>query len=95
MPVTPVQAFRLTDEEFRVLRAVENKVDAYLSENYFPGLSVQVPLPTNTVTDRILTTIMSRYRQSGWEIKNVGGGGTEMMLLEFSSIADSRSAVGE
>ena len=45
MPVTPVQAFRLTDEEFEVLRLVENKVDAFLSENYFPGLSVQVNLP--------------------------------------------------
>ncbi|MDI9407775.1 MAG: hypothetical protein QM523_00845 [Candidatus Pacebacteria bacterium] len=95
MPVTPVQAFRLTDEEFEVLRLVENKVDAFLSENYFPGLSVQVNLPKKTVTERILTTIMTRYRQSGWNIHKQEGDDPEMLLLEFSSAADQTTISGE
>ena len=88
MPVTPLQAFRLTDEEFEVLRLVENKVDVFLSENYYPGLSVQVNLPKKTVSERILTTIINRYGQAGWAVKRQENGDPDMLLLDYSSIND-------
>ena len=88
MPVTPLQAFRLTDEEFEVLRLVENKVDVFLSENYYPGLSVQVNLPKKTVSERILTTIINRYGQAGWAVKRQENADPDMLLLEYSSIND-------
>jgi hypothetical protein len=68
MPITPFQAFRLSKQEYEVLRVIEKKIDEFLEENYFPGLTVTIPLPTKTVTDRILHSIMQRYQEAGWTI---------------------------
>lgn len=83
MPVTPFQAFRLSHEEYEVLRLVENKIDQFLGENYFPGLTVTVNLPSKTVTDRILHSVMQRYQEAGWTVEQKSSTGAEMIVLDF------------
>lgn len=83
MPVTPFQAFRLANSEYEVLRLVENKVDEFLSENYFPGLTVTVNLPAKTVTDRILHAIKQRYQEAGWTVEQKSPAGSDQIILDF------------
>lgn len=83
MPITPFQAFRLDKAEYEVLRFVEGKIDSFLEENYFPGLTVTVTLPAKTVTDRILHSIMQRYQEAGWTIEKKSSPGAESILLDF------------
>ena len=83
MPITPVQAFRLSKSEYEVLRVIEKKIDEFLEENYFPGLTVTVPLPTKMVTDRILHSIMQRYQEAGWTVDRKGVAG-EAITVEFT-----------
>lgn len=80
MPITPFQAFRLANKEYEVLRVVENKIDEFLSENYFPGLTVTVTLPAKTVTDRILHSIMQRYQEAGWTVDQKSASGDNLVL---------------
>lgn len=83
MPITPFQAFRLAKAEYEVLRVIEAKVDEYLEENYFPGLTVTVNLPGKTVTDRILHSVMQRYQEAGWTIERKSAAGAESIVLDF------------
>ncbi|MDI9348390.1 MAG: hypothetical protein QM537_00125 [Candidatus Symbiobacter sp.] len=84
MPITPFQAFRLSSSEYEVLRVVEDKVDAFIAENYYPGLTVTVNLPAKTVTDRILHTIIQRYAESGWSVKRTENDDEEQITIDFS-----------
>ncbi|MFY7958740.1 MAG: hypothetical protein ACOVVK_01570 [Elsteraceae bacterium] len=83
MPITPQQAFRLAKEEYEILRFVEGKIDEFLEINYFPGLTVTVTLPSKTVSDRILHSIMLRYQEAGWRIERKSPAGAENLLLDF------------
>jgi hypothetical protein len=83
MPITPQQAFRLAKEEYEILRFVESKIDEFLEVNYFPGLTVTVTLPSKTVSDRILHSIMLRYQEAGWRIERKSPPGAESLLLDF------------
>lgn len=83
MPITPFQAFRLSKSEYEVLRVVEAKVDEFLEENYFPGLTVTVNLPAKTVTDRILHSIMNRYQEAGWTVDKKSPTQAEAITLDF------------
>lgn len=83
MPITPFQAFRLSKDEYEVLRVVETRVDKFLEEEYFPGLTVTVTLPAKTVTDRIMHSIVQRYQEAGWTIERKSQGGGDSILLDF------------
>lgn len=83
MPITPFQAFRLSKDEYEVLRVVEARVDKFLEEEYFPGLTVSVTLPSKTVTDRIMHSIVQRYQEAGWTIERKSPAGAESILLDF------------
>jgi hypothetical protein len=83
MPITPFQAFRLSKGEYEILRVVEKKIDDFLEENYFPGLTVTVNLPEKTVTDRILHSIMQRYQEAGWTIEKKAATQAEAITLDF------------
>jgi hypothetical protein len=83
MPITPFQAFRLSKSEYEVLRVVEAKIDGFLEENYFPGLTVTVSLPAKTVSDRIMHSIVQRYQESGWTIERKSPAGAENITLDF------------
>lgn len=83
MPITPFQAFRLSKGEYEVLRVVEAKIDSFLEENYFPGLTVNVNLPSKMVTDRILHSIMQRYQEAGWTVERKSPPGSENINLDF------------
>ncbi len=52
-----------------MLAVVEGKIDEYIHQNYFPGLTVSVTLPSKTVTDRLLFAVMERYKEVGWGIE--------------------------
>lgn len=82
MPITPFQAFRLNKSEYEILRVVEGKIDEYLETNYYPGMTVTVELPSKTVTDRILHSIMQRYGDSGWTVEPQKTAG-EMIVIDF------------
>lgn len=86
MPVTPFQAFRLSHAEYEVLRVVEDKVDAFIGENYYPGLTVTVNLPGKMVTERILHSIIQRYAEAGWTVKRTSeptGDPEEQIVIDF------------
>lgn len=84
MPLTPFQAFRLSKDEYEVLRVVESKIDEFLEENYFPGETVTVNLPSATVTDRILHSILIRYEEAGWSIQKKPPSQAEAITVEFT-----------
>jgi hypothetical protein len=86
MPLTPFQAFRLSKGEYEVLRLIENKIDEFLEENYFPGQTITVNLPAKTVTDRILHTILIRYEEAGWRIEKKPPAQAEAITLDFSPV---------
>ncbi|MCX8506194.1 MAG: hypothetical protein ORN98_06230 [Alphaproteobacteria bacterium] len=83
MPVTPFQAFRLSSAEYEVLRVVEDKVDGFIGENYYPGLTVTVNLPSKMVTERILHSIIQRYAEAGWTVQRTPSDDEEQIIIDF------------
>ncbi len=92
MPVPPDYAFRLNKDEYEVLAVVEQKIDDYITQNYYPGLTVSVTLPTKTVTDRLLFAVMERYRGVGWGIEQKSRN-SEATVLAFIPNRGAGSAV--
>ncbi|MDX2104496.1 MAG: hypothetical protein SF002_18385 [Alphaproteobacteria bacterium] len=83
MPVPPAHAFRLSKEEYEVLAVVETKIDEYIHQNYYPGLTVSVTLPTKTVTDRLLFAVIERYKEVGWGVEQKSRN-SEATVLAFN-----------
>jgi hypothetical protein len=82
MPVPPANAFRLGKEEYEVLAVMEKKIDEYIIQNYFPGLTVAVTLPAKTVTDRLLFALLERFRDVGWTIETKSRN-ADSIVLDF------------
>ncbi len=82
MPVPPANAFRLNKEEYEVLAVMEKKIDEFIVQNYFPGMTVAITLPSKTVTDRLLFAVIERYKEVGWTIEQKSRN-ADSIVLDF------------
>jgi hypothetical protein len=84
MAISPHEAGKVTQDEFKAVDSAERKLDKILKEHFQDTKEVRVTDPLSALNARCRKEILRRFRASGWAVQEKYDKGSDHALVRNS-----------